>query len=288
MRGKWVAGLILAGFAAAVAAAQKVPTTPDDSAMYCSGFVTSENVPHDNYIISGEEGQIKITFFTRDLVYINRGADQGVKEGDRFEVIRAEKGDPLDQEWFKGQFALMRAMGTKYADKGRLRVVHADAKVSTAEVEFGCDLMMRGDLVMPFVERPAPQFKSWAPVDIFAPVSAKSTAGMFVSTRGFGQAINSGTVAYINLGSTEGLKVGSYLRAFRYAGPTKEVVPQESRSAYAMYGWGSAPVKYTPDQLPREILGEAIVIRVTGHTATVMVTAMRRDMYVGDYVEIEQ
>lgn len=55
-----------------------------------------------------------------------------------------------------------------------------------------------------------------------------------------------------------------------------------------MYGWGSAPVKYTPEQLPREILGEAIVIRASAHTATVLVTAMRRDMYVGDYVEVEQ
>jgi hypothetical protein len=55
-----------------------------------------------------------------------------------------------------------------------------------------------------------------------------------------------------------------------------------------MYGWGSAPVKYTPEQLPREILGEAIVIRATAHTATVLITAMRNDMYVGDYVEVEQ
>jgi hypothetical protein len=288
MRAKWVSGLILAGFAAATAAAQTVPTMPGDGAMYCSGMITTENVPQDSYIISGEESQIKLTFFTRDLVYINRGADQGVKEGDKFDVMRAEKKDPLDQEWFKGQFAIMRAMGTKYADMGRLRVVHVGPKVSTATVEFACDLMQRGDLVMPFVERPAPQYKESAPIDIFAPISAKATAGMLVSTRSFGQTAGSGSVAYINLGSTEGLKVGSYVRVFRYAGPTKEVVPQEQKAAYAMYGWGSAPVKYTPEQLPREILGEAIVIRATAHTATVLITAMRNDMYVGDYVEVEQ
>lgn len=227
MRAKWVAGMILAGFAAVTAAAQTAPTNPDSGAMYCSGMVTPESVPHDSYIISGEEGQIKMTFFTRDLVYINRGADQGVKEGDKFDVMRAEKGDPLDQEWFKGQFALMRAMGTKYADLGRLRVVHVGPKVSTAEVEFACNQMMRGDLVLPFVERPAPQFKPWAPVDIFAPVSAKATAGMMVSTRGFGQVAASGSIVYINLGTADGLKIGSYVRAFRYAGPSKDVIPQE-------------------------------------------------------------
>ncbi len=288
MRAKWVSGLILAGFAAATAAAQTAPTGPGDSAIYCSGMVTTESVPQDSYIISGEEGQIKMTFFTRDLVYINRGSDQGVKEGDKFDVVRAEKKDPIDQEWFKGQFALMRAMGTKYDDMGRLRVVHVGPKVSTATVEFACNQMMRGDLILPFVERPAPQFKPWAPVDSFAPVSAKSTAGMMVSTRSFGQAVGSGSIVYINLGSTEGLKVGSYVRVFRYAGPTKEVVPQEKGSAYEMYGWGSAPVKYTPEQLPREIMGEAIVIRTTAHTATIYVTAMRNEMYVGDYVEVEQ
>jgi hypothetical protein len=55
-----------------------------------------------------------------------------------------------------------------------------------------------------------------------------------------------------------------------------------------LYGFGSTPVKYEWDSLPREILGEGIVLRVSGNTATLMLTAVRREIYAGDYVEIEQ
>ena len=40
-------------------------------------------------------------------------------------------------KWFKWQAQLNRAMGTMYADIGRLRVVSVQAKTSTAEVRFG-------------------------------------------------------------------------------------------------------------------------------------------------------
>jgi len=45
---------------------------------------------------------------------------------------------------------------------------------------------------------------------------------------------------------------------------------------------------YSWEGLPREILGEGIVLRVSGNTATVMITAVRREIYAGDYVELEQ
>jgi hypothetical protein len=294
MRVKWAPTCLLVALAATGVAAQTHPGTPDMSSMYCSGIYTPEPVPQDSYIISGEESSNRIIYRQDDTIFINHGADHNLKEGDEFLVVRQEPGDPLKYEWFKGQFEMMRAMGTKYADLGRIRVMHVGPKVSTAKVEFMCNLMMRGDIILPYTERAVPAVKEEALKEDYEMPDVKVTAGMIVSTKGFGQVLGTNTVGYVNLGASEGLKVGSYLRVFRYAGPQNENAPQAAHSEYQMdsdlglYGWGTTPVKYTPAELPRDIIGEAVVLRVTNHTATVMVTGMVRDMYPGDYVEIEK
>jgi hypothetical protein len=287
MRGKFVSlGLILV-MAAGIAGAQ-VPrrTTVDDSAMYCSGTITTDAIPQDSYIISGEQSVDKVAFVANALVYINRGSAQGVKVGDEFQVVRAVK-EELKEVWFKGQLELMRAMGQTWADLGRLKVVHVGDKVSTAVVESACDYIQRGDIILPFRERPAPPLKQNAQVvDPFAPATGKT--GMVVSSKFFGQASGTSSILYVNLGASQGVKVGSYLRVFRSQGRGVSTIYQTPGTEYKLYGFGSTPVEFTWEGLPREILGEGIVVRVSGNTATIMITAARHEIYAGDYVEVEQ
>ncbi len=277
-------GLVIV-LAAGVAAAQQAPRTPNTTDIYCSGIVTNENVPYDTYLISGEQSNYKIVFSQGDLVYVNKGSDQSVKVGDEFLVSRPMK-DPLLVKWFSWQPGLLRAMGRTYADMGRLRVVNVQPKVSIAEVVFACDYMQRGDVVRPFAERPVPPFKDSAKFDRFAPVSGKSTA-MVVTTKNFGQEAGTNSVVYINLGSGQGVKVGDYFRIFRYQGVNHETAFQVYGTAYKIYGFGSAPARYKWDDLPREILGEGIVVRVAPNASTVLITFSLREIYVGDYVELE-
>src|SRR5205823_1512008 len=43
--------------------AQRVPgTTPTENDMYCSGVMTTQSVPADTYVISGEESDTHITY----------------------------------------------------------------------------------------------------------------------------------------------------------------------------------------------------------------------------------
>jgi len=287
MRGKFVSFGLILGIVAGVAAAQ-VPkrTTVDDAAMYCSGTVSTDAVRQDSYIISGEQSVDKVAFVEGQLVYINRGSAQGVKAGDEFLVVRHVK-EELKEVWFHGQGELMRAMGSAWADLGRIKVVHVGDKVSTAEVESTCDYIQRGDIIVPFAERPAPPLKpNSAVVDPFAPATGKT--GMIVSSKFFGQASAANSIVYVNLGASQGLKVGSYLRVFRNQGKGVSTIYQTVGTEYKLYGFGSTPVAYTWPGLPREILGEGIVVRVSGNTATVMLTAVRREVYAGDYVELEQ
>ncbi len=265
-------------------AQQYAPSAPTEKNLYCSGVVTNKQVPQDTYLISGEDSRYKSTFTPGDYVYINQGAEHGVKIGDQFEVIRAVS-DPTDVMWFKYQSMLTHAMGTTYADIGRLRVIHVDAKVSTAEIVFPCDMMQRGDIVRPLVERPAPQFHN-VKFDPFAAPSGKKTA-MVVTTRDFGTITGSGQVFYANLGSEQGVQVGNYFRVFRYQGTHIDTLYQFQDTAYKAFGFGSTPVAYGWNNLPRQILGEGIVLRTGPNSSTVLLTISREEIFVGDYVELE-
>ncbi len=187
--------------------------------------------------------------------------------------------------WFKYQASLTRAMGTRYADIGRLRIVHVDAKTSTAVVAMGCDVVQRGDLVQPFAARPIPQFHTIS-LDPFAPPSGKKTA-MVVSGKDYMELTGPGKIVYVNLGGEQGVRIGDYFRVFRYQGNRTEANFTFKDAAYRVYGFGSTPIAYEWNDLPREVVGEGIVLRVGPNSSTVLVTNVRRGVLAGDYVEVE-
>ncbi len=276
---------------AAVSSAQNAPQAAppipqiDFSTVNCSGFVTDQKVPDEIWLVSGEQSNYKITFMRGDYVYINRGQDKGVRVGDRFSVVRPDK-DPTEVPWFKWQAKLLKAMGTSYLDAGQVRVVNVQPKVSVAQVIFSCGYMQRGDILQPYQDRPAPPFKDAAAFDHFAPVSGKPVA-MVVAGKDYGQVFGKLSTAYVNLGSNQGAKVGDYFRIFRYQGSMAETVPQNKGYQYSMYGFGSAPTRYEWNDLPREVLGEGIVINVSRNSSTMIITFSSIEVYAGDYVEIE-
>jgi len=264
---------------------QAAPAQADFTAVNCSGFVTDQKVPDGIQLISGEQSNYKITFARGDRVFINRGQDKGVRVGDRFLVMRPEE-DATSVQWFKWQTKLMKAMGTAYSDQGQVRIVNVQPKVSIAEVTFSCGYMQRGDILQPYQDRPAPPFKDPATFDHFAPVSGKPVA-MVVTGTGFTQLFGKNQSIYVNLGTRQGAKIGDYFRVFRYQGSMAETVPQTRGYQYTMYGFGSAPARYEWNDLPREVLGEGIVINVSGNSSTVLLTYSTIEIYAGDYVEIE-
>jgi hypothetical protein len=271
---------------AGVANAQReTPMTPTESDLYCSGVVTDQPVPGDTYVISGENSGYKSTFSDSDYIYINRGGAQGVKVGDEFEVVRAIKDRAATTKWFKYQIMLTKAMGTTYADIARVRVLHVDEKTSTVQTDLGCEPIQRGDIVRPFVPRPSPQFHD-IKLDPFAPPSGKKMA-MVVTSKGFTVLTGTNRIIYVNLGSAQGVRVGDYFRVFRYQGTHNDTIYQVRNTAYKIEGYGSTPVAYEWNNLPRQVLGEGIVLRTGSNSSTVMLTGVRQEIFAGDYVELE-
>jgi hypothetical protein len=289
MRARFAVLSLVVLLGAAVSSAQNppqaAPPQTDYSAVNCSGFVTEQRVPDGIRLVSGEQSNYKVVFGRGDKVYINRGQDKGVRVGDRFSVVRPEE-DPNRVTWFKWQSKLMHAMGTSYRDLGQVRVVNVQPKISIAEVNFSCDFMQRGDILQPFQDRPAPPFKDASMFDHFAPVSGKPVA-MVVAGTDNTQLFGKNQAVYVNLGTKQGVKIGDYFRIFRYQGSMAETVPQNRGYQYSMYGFGSAPERYAWNDLPREVLGEGIVINVSSNSSTMFVTYSTIEIYAGDYIEIE-
>ena len=286
-----LAGLILS-ISAGVAVAQTPRQNLTAGELYCSGVVTNESVPKDTYVITGEQSNYKITFSEGDYIYINKGASQGVKVGDQFQVIRPVI-DTGRVEWTKWQNSILHKMGTVWEDEARAAVVVAQSDVSIAQVQNSCDYVQRGDIALPFAERPAPALKPELNFDRFVPPNGKQLA-MVITGKKFQQQTGTNDIVYVNLGANQGVKVGDYFRLFRYQGTEHETAYQSHRFAFDVegvlgptVGFGQVPTKYNWNNVPRESLGEAVVLRTGPNSSTVLITFALREIFPGDYVEVE-
>jgi hypothetical protein len=263
--------------------AVEAPNHAWPSTVYCSGFFTNQKVSDEARLVSGEGSAYKITFTAPDVVYLSKGMNQGVKPGDRFFVVRQQSDyDPVT--WFKWQEKLTRAMGSHYVDLGQVEVIKAEPNVAIAKIAVSCDLMQRGDIILPFSERPVGPYKEAASFDSLAPASGKPVA-MVVRARDTSQMTGLWDTVYVNLGSSQGVKVGDYFRIFRHQ--VGDSYSGEKHFQDQIYGFGSNPKHYAWNDLPREVLGEGIVLNASPNSATVLVTVAKREIFSGDYVELE-
>ena len=116
---------------------------------------------------------------------------------------------------------------------------------------------------------------------------------MIITGKQFQEQVGKNDVIYINLGNLQGVKVGDYFRIFRYEGTEHETAFQTPRFAFDVammsptIGFGAAPKEWDWSNVPRENLGEGIVLRTGPNSATVLITFTLDEIFAGDYVEIE-
>ncbi|MDE3170019.1 MAG: hypothetical protein KGL75_07745, partial [Acidobacteriota bacterium] len=121
---------------------------------------------------------------------------------------------------------------------------------------------------------------------------------MVITGKNFIAAMGNQDVAYVNLGTGQGVRVGDYFRIFRYQGTQHETVYQTPRYAFDqefgmgvkdvhILGFGSVPKKWNWNNMPRESIGEGVVLRTAPNSSTVLITLSLTEIYPGDYVELE-
>jgi len=255
------------------------PTAAD---VLCAGMMTKDDVPYDTYVISGEEADPRTIFALGDYIYINKGASQGAKVGDMFMVMRPET-DFLHIPWYADEHFQAGQAGTIWRDVARIKVVVTHPAVSIAQITYGCTYLQRGDYVLPAVDYPSPPFRALKDFDRFAPPSGKSQ-GRVVRAKGFQNLLDRSAVAYVTLPDA---KVGDYIRFYRPTGEKNKPIYQVGGMSDHVLGFGSTPQRYHPQDLPREVIGEGVVLRVTKTTVSVLIYNELREVYIGDQAEIE-
>lgn len=260
---------------------------PTMSDVYCAGFITNQPVPETSNVVAGWGTPHQLTYADRQYIYIQGGS---YPDGTLLSVVRHLQ-DPNREQAYKGQKGEIAAVGEPYADQGRVKVVATRNNIAIAQVELACDSISPGDLVVPYAERPFPQYHRDVPWDRFAVPNGK-TMGRILMSKDFDIIMGAGRHGYLNVGSDQGVNVGDYFRVVRDY-DTSKMDKVDALSYKASRGEDTQkkpPVfpRSRSGELPRRSLGEAIVLSVSPRSSAVLVTYALENIQVGDYVEMEE
>jgi hypothetical protein len=286
------------------------------SSLYCAGYIKYERLPHMPEIVGAEEEQEQRTLSDGDIVYLDAGSQQGIKEGQNFQIIRP-RGDVKDVHKKKVGF-----VGTYVQDVGQLQIFKVRENTSAARITFSCDMILLGDLLAPVPERESPLQRAEGTMDRFADPSGKQT-GRLMMAKDSREMLTRNDIVYIDLGTEDQIKRGDYLTIYRPLGTGNitridneegarsrskgfqsdryrgggfsnqasrskdETAFVHSEGRYRHRPITSKQVKRDRPLMPRKIVGEMVVIDVQTRTATAIITRVASEVHTGDWVEIQ-
>ncbi len=271
--------------------------TPTHADLYCAGFINEHPLPNTNFIAGGLDTPNTTKYANGEVVYL---AGSGYQVGQQYTVLR-ELRNPNKHELFKGQEHLLKGLGQAYAEQGQVKIVDTRQRTAVARVEFSCDTIMPGDIVVPYVEKQAIAFHPPLRFDRYKPASNK-TSGRIVMARDFDGLIGTGAKVYLNVGSNQGVKVGDYFRAVRlYTADKRDEADSLSFEATTAEDTQNRPPSIDPNflkrtkgpeihlaDLPRRAVGEIVVLSATATSSTGMIVYALEDVHVGDGVELDE
>lgn len=281
-----------------------------ENELKCTGFIETQPPARRFEVIGSEQEQEQRIYAEGDYVYINGGAQTGVKVGDEFSVVR-----PRGK--FKTSLSQKRGpLGIYTQELGRMRVVRVKQDVSVALVTETCDNILLGDLLRAAPQRPAPIVNAEETLDRFAEPTGKQR-GRIVLARDGRELVSKDQVVFIDLGAEDSLKPGDRLTIYRPLGTgnitrfeDREVTPggsggfESERFRGGKFSIKAQRVRDTDDghyrstvttpeimsrrpSMPRKIVGEMVVISVETRTAAAVVTRVAQEIHTGDYVEVK-
>ena len=244
-----------AGSGADAGAGSAVSTTPamiqmaDDHDMYCSGWVEPSREPSTLTILGTELEKTQQA--NGDIIFLSQGRNQGIAAGNDYLVVRADHKvvHPATNE----------KMGTYMQRMGRVRILCAQENTSTAVVVGSCEGMHNGDELLPWKVIPSPVLDRIPTVDRC--MEPSGLAQGYVVDGGADEMLSvaAGNVVATDLGDGSGVRPGSLLTLFRDNG-----------------------------ELPRLVLGQAVVLTVDGATSTAKILQTSREVRRGDRAEVFQ
>ena len=287
-----------------------------ESSLFCAGYIRYQRFGQTPEIVGAEEEQEQRTYSDGDIVYLNAGSRQGLKEGQTFQIIRP-RGDVKGVHRQKIGF-----LGTYVQDIGQLEVFKVREETSAAKITFTCDIALLGDLVVELPVRESPLQRAEGNLDRFADPSGKQV-GRLMMARDSRELLTKNDIVYIDLGGEDNVKRGDYLTIYRPLGTGNITrVDNEEMARNRATGFQSERFKgggisnqgsrakdetavvdvpgryrYRPitskevkddrPPMPRKIVGEMVILDVQSRTATAIITRVVSEVHTGDWVEIQ-
>lgn len=287
------------------------PTRPAarPSETACGGFIAQTPPAAQFEVVGSDLEEERRVYSQGNHLYLSGGAQQGVRAGQEFSVVR-----PRGQ--FRSEFTRKKgALGVYSQEVGRVRVVRVRDQVSVAEVVSSCDAILLGDLLRPAPQRVEIAARPVAPLDRFAEPTGRQT-GRIVLARDGREVLARDNVLFIDLGAEDNVKAGDYLTVYRPEGRGTIVNYGAEIAANARGGYESEQfhggefsnqtqrVKDTDGSrfgrtvktpeirkrrpaVPRKVVGEILVLHVEGRAATAVVTRATQEIFTGDFVEAQ-
>jgi hypothetical protein len=223
----------------------------EEMSLQCAHYILQDPEDTSLYLVGSENGDTKLAFADRDVLYLNKGTNAGVKAGDvysmhhaSYEVKHPETG---------------RGIGRKIETTGWGRIILAEENSSILQIEAACGDVHVGDYVKPLVKVSVPLITRRAPADRLTPPSGK-TQGAVVDIGDDSAIAGENQLVSINLGTEHGVAPGNVLTVYK--------------------------VMYPSVPTPRNVLGEVVVVAVQDKTATARVLFSRDAIMNGDRVEV--
>lgn len=280
-------------------------TVAEKNNLYCAGYVQTSPISTENRLVGAVKESDQFLYSEQNYVYLNAGANKGVKAGDMMSVVRPR--GKVDTKWTdKGN------LGFYVQEVGAVEVIRVKAEVSVARITTSCDNFLLGDLVQPFTQRSSPMYANRPALDLFSDPSGKARGRLFMA-RDMHEMVTRDQIVYIDLGAEDNVSVGQYLTIFRPLEKGNLLQhPDESVSARD-YGFESPTYKGgkfsnqaarksgetaggrvvttrrakkgRPDL--RKVVGEMVILNVKERTATAIITRTAQEIHTGDWVEVQ-
>jgi hypothetical protein len=264
-----------------------------DSDLYCSGIIRRVLVPDNLRVVGKFRENLSVLAVESDYVYLGQGSEDGVVNGNSYQVVRETRTVTNPYGRTKDE----RTLGMHYLDVAQVTVVMAQPAFSLARVVRNCDDAVEvGDILIPFQRITFPTLPQRRP---FSPLiqAAGDIKGTVVITKdaltNYGSVMkmsgsipgvtgghleplsrgvgHEGTIVYVDIGQGQNVRPGDLFIVYKYVDLDSRLyhLPSDSKKIIGA----------------RTAVGEIVILKVGERASTALVTYASDTISLGDVVE---
>jgi hypothetical protein len=224
----------------------------EETALQCAPYVVDGREDESLKLVGSEDGATKVAFGDRDVLYLNKGTNAGVKAGDVYTLHHAT--------YTVKHPETARSIGLKIETTGWVRVILVQENAATVVVEQACMDIHLGDYLKTFERVQVPLVTEHPRPTRLTPPSGK-VVGTVVDMQDDATIAGDRQLLTLNLGTANGITPGSLFVLYK--------------------------VMYPSVPTPRIVLGEAVAVAVRERTATVRIMNSNDAVMPGDKAELQ-